>query len=53
MELGMGEMQLYSEVEPGLPFGRLQGMGKGYWTVTKAGASEMINPWQIPALYNK
>lgn len=37
MELGMGEMQLYSEVEPGLPFGRLQGMGKGYWTVTKAG----------------
>lgn len=37
MELGMGEMQLYSEVEPGLPFGRLQGMGKSYWTVTKAG----------------
>nr|WP_285228849.1 nucleotide-binding domain containing protein [Paenibacillus sp. ISL-20] len=37
MELGMGEMQLYSEVEPGLPFGRLQGMEKGYWTVTKAG----------------
>lgn len=35
--LGIHEMELYAEVEPGLPFGRLQGQGKHYWAVTKAG----------------
>lgn len=36
-ELEAGEMQLYSEVEPGLPFGRLHGNSGSYWAITKAG----------------
>lgn len=36
-ELGIGEMQLHSEAEPGLPFGKLQGKGRSYWAITKAG----------------
>ncbi|PAD72117.1 Hrp-dependent type III effector protein [Paenibacillus sp. 7541] len=36
-ELESGEMQLYSEVEPGLPFGRLHGESGSYWAITKAG----------------
>ena len=30
-------MQLHSEAEPGLPFGKLQGKGRSYWAITKAG----------------
>lgn len=37
LELGTGEMQLYAEAEPGLPFGRLLGKERSYWTITKAG----------------
>ncbi len=36
-ELGIQEMELYAEIEPGLPFGRLRSRKKGYWAVTKAG----------------
>ncbi|MBT2686654.1 four-carbon acid sugar kinase family protein [Bacillus sp. ISL-47] len=37
LELGIHEMELHSEVEPGLPFGRLCSKDKNYWAVTKAG----------------
>nr|WP_275100832.1 nucleotide-binding domain containing protein [Paenibacillus dendritiformis] len=37
MELGTGEMQLYAEAEPGLPFGKLVGKERSYWAITKAG----------------
>ncbi|MDQ0176490.1 uncharacterized protein YgbK (DUF1537 family) [Bacillus chungangensis] len=36
-QLEITEMQLYSEVEPGLPFGKLQGEKAQYWAITKAG----------------
>ncbi|WP_243355791.1 four-carbon acid sugar kinase family protein [Bacillus litorisediminis] len=36
-ELGVSEIQLHSEVEPGLPFGRIDSGNKEYWVVTKAG----------------
>lgn len=36
-ELAISEMELYSEVEPGLPFGRLRSENRSYWAVTKAG----------------
>lgn len=36
-ELTISEMELYSEVEPGLPFGRLRSEDRSYWAVTKAG----------------
>ncbi|MFC0272308.1 four-carbon acid sugar kinase family protein [Metabacillus herbersteinensis] len=36
-ELEITEMDLYSEVEPGLPFGKLRSEEKSYWAVTKAG----------------
>jgi D-threonate/D-erythronate kinase len=36
-ELSISEMELYSEVEPGLPYGRLRSAGRSYWAVTKAG----------------
>lgn len=36
-ELNISEMELYSEVEPGLPFGRLRSEDRSYWAVTKAG----------------
>lgn len=36
-ELMISEMELYSEVEPGLPFGRLRSGDCSYWAVTKAG----------------
>jgi D-threonate/D-erythronate kinase len=36
-ELNISEMELYSEVEPGLPFGRLRSPDRTYWAVTKAG----------------
>lgn len=36
-ELEMTEMELYSEVEPGLPFGRVSSEHHSYWVVTKAG----------------
>jgi len=36
-ELHISEMDLYSEVEPGLPFGRLRSEDKSYWAITKAG----------------
>lgn len=36
-QLGIAEMQLYSEVEPGLPFGKLRGEKAQYWAITKAG----------------
>ncbi len=36
-ELAISEMELYSEVEPGLPFGRLRSEDRSYWAVTKAG----------------
>ncbi|WP_078431907.1 four-carbon acid sugar kinase family protein [Metabacillus halosaccharovorans] len=36
-ELEISEMELYSEVEPGLPFGRLRSEDRSYWAVTKAG----------------
>lgn len=36
-QLQIAEMQLYSEVEPGLPFGKLQGEKAQYWAITKAG----------------
>ncbi|MEH7387516.1 four-carbon acid sugar kinase family protein [Bacillus sp. JJ1521] len=35
--LGIKEMELVSEIEPGLPFGRLIGYEKDLWAVTKAG----------------
>ncbi len=37
LALGIQEMELHSEVEPGLPFGRLCSKEKSYWAVTKAG----------------
>jgi uncharacterized protein YgbK (DUF1537 family) len=37
LALGIQEMELHSEVEPGLPFGRLCSKEKNYWAVTKAG----------------
>jgi D-threonate/D-erythronate kinase len=36
-ELNISEMELYSEVEPGLPYGRLRSTDRSYWAVTKAG----------------
>lgn len=36
-ELKISKMDLYSEVEPGLPFGRLRNNNRSYWAVTKAG----------------
>ncbi|RBP96646.1 uncharacterized protein YgbK (DUF1537 family) [Cytobacillus firmus] len=36
-ELGIQEMELHKEIEPGLPFGRLRSREKNYWAVTKAG----------------
>ncbi|WP_394578208.1 four-carbon acid sugar kinase family protein [Cytobacillus firmus] len=36
-ELGIQEMELHTEIEPGLPFGRLRSREKDYWAVTKAG----------------
>jgi len=36
-ELAISEMELYSEVEPGLPFGRIRSENRSYWAVTKAG----------------
>jgi D-threonate/D-erythronate kinase len=36
-ELGVSEMELLSEVEPGLPFGRIKSGARNYWAVTKAG----------------
>ncbi len=36
-ELGIHEMELHTEIEPGLPFGRLRSKDKSYWAVTKAG----------------
>lgn len=36
-ELEISEMELYSEVEPGLPFGRVSSEVQSYWAVTKAG----------------
>lgn len=36
-ELAISEMELYSEVEPGLPFGRIRSENRCYWAVTKAG----------------
>ncbi|MEH7235418.1 four-carbon acid sugar kinase family protein [Bacillus sp. JJ1562] len=35
--LGINEMELASEIEPGLPFGRLIGYERDMWAVTKAG----------------
>lgn len=35
--LGIYEMELVSEIEPGIPFGRLIGNEKDLWAVTKAG----------------
>ncbi|MGX1195930.1 four-carbon acid sugar kinase family protein [Metabacillus sp. SLBN-84] len=37
MELGVTKMDLYAEVEPGLPFGKISTDQHSYWTVTKAG----------------
>ncbi|WP_110063523.1 four-carbon acid sugar kinase family protein [Cytobacillus oceanisediminis] len=37
LALGIQEMELHSEVEAGLPFGRLSSKEKNYWAVTKAG----------------
>jgi len=37
MELEIGEMQLFAEAEPGLPFGKLLGKERSYWAITKAG----------------
>lgn len=36
-ELGIQEMELHTEIEPGLPFGRLRSKERSYWAVTKAG----------------
>ena len=36
-ELGVNEMELHSEVEPGLPFGRIRSGEKDFWAITKAG----------------
>ncbi|WP_121610847.1 four-carbon acid sugar kinase family protein [Mesobacillus foraminis] len=36
-ELGVCEMSLHSEVEPGLPFGQIASGNRAYWAVTKAG----------------
>ncbi|MBX9974785.1 four-carbon acid sugar kinase family protein [Cytobacillus firmus] len=36
-ELGIQEMELHAEIEPGLPFGRLRSKEKSYLAVTKAG----------------
>ncbi|WP_299092014.1 four-carbon acid sugar kinase family protein [uncultured Metabacillus sp.] len=36
-ELGVSQMSLYGEVEPGLPFGRITSRERTYWAVTKAG----------------
>lgn len=36
-KLGIKEMELVSEIEPGLPFGRLIGYEREMWAVTKAG----------------
>ncbi|MEM5593845.1 nucleotide-binding domain containing protein [Niallia circulans] len=35
--LGVTEMDLYMEIEPGLPFGKIRTEMKSYWAVTKAG----------------
>ncbi|UQZ73821.1 Hrp-dependent type III effector protein [Niallia circulans] len=36
-ELGVTEMDLYMEIEPGLPFGKIRTETNSYWAVTKAG----------------
>lgn len=36
-ELGVNEMELHSEVESGLPFGRIRSGEKDFWAITKAG----------------
>ncbi|MGM0877106.1 MAG: four-carbon acid sugar kinase family protein [Bacillota bacterium] len=36
-EIEITEMELYAEVEPGLPFGRVSSEQHSYWAVTKAG----------------
>lgn len=36
-ELGVNEMELHSEVEAGLPFGRIRSGEKNFWAITKAG----------------
>lgn len=35
--LGVTEMELYMEIEPGLPFGKIRTENNNYWAVTKAG----------------
>ncbi|WP_400246818.1 four-carbon acid sugar kinase family protein [Niallia sp. JL1B1071] len=35
--LGVTEMELYLEIEPGLPFGKIRTKNNSYWAVTKAG----------------
>ena len=35
--LGVTEMELYLEIEPGLPFGKIRTENKCFWAVTKAG----------------
>lgn len=42
-ELGVCEMSLHSEVEPGLPFGQIASGNRAYWAVTKAGGFGMEN----------
>ena len=37
MQLNMNQMQLYSEIEAGLPLGKLSNDTQRFWTVTKAG----------------
>jgi D-threonate/D-erythronate kinase len=36
-ELNVNEMELHSEVEAGLPFGRIKSGEKNFWAITKAG----------------
>jgi D-threonate/D-erythronate kinase len=36
-ELNVNEMELHSEVEAGLPFGRIKSGEKDFWVITKAG----------------
>jgi D-threonate/D-erythronate kinase len=36
-ELNVNEMELHSEVEAGLPFGRIKSGEKDFWAITKAG----------------
>lgn len=36
-ELGVNEMELHSEVEAGLPFGRIRSGENDFWAITKAG----------------